>query len=178
MHRAKLVKGSLDSESLEGDFIARIDVSKRLLTCCNHTATHLLHAALRGQISDTIFQSGSLVAPEKLRFDFSWGQPLSEQELRGLEDAINAKVRLGEDVVIHQDVEREHAVDELGAMAIFGEKYNLLDPANLRLVLGWSVQASLPGFTSERRASHFLVSEVWGLVMSNHPCESFEKQVL
>jgi alanyl-tRNA synthetase len=123
VHRAKLVKGTLDSKSLEGDFVARIDASKRLLTCCNHTATHLLHAALRGQISDTIFQSGSLVAPEKLRFDFSWGQPLSEEELRGLEDAINEKVRLGEDVVIHQNVEREHAVEELGAMAIFGEKY-------------------------------------------------------
>jgi len=123
VHRARLVEGELGSENLDGDFIARIDSSKRLLTCCNHTATHLLHAALRGQISDTIFQSGSLVAPEKLRFDFSWGQPLSAEQLREIEDAINAQVRLGEDVVIHQDVEREHAIDELGAMAIFGEKY-------------------------------------------------------
>jgi alanyl-tRNA synthetase len=89
----------------------------------NHTATHILHAALRGLVSDGIFQAGSLVSPEKLRFDFSFGGPLSDEQLKAVEAEVNRVVREGHEVVIHQDVPRDRAVGELGAMAIFGEKY-------------------------------------------------------
>ena len=90
---------------------------------CNHTATHLLHAALRELISDTIFQSGSAVTPDKLRFDFSWGEALGDDQIRQLEDRVNARIRAGHPVTPHVDVERDVAVEQMGAMAIFGEKY-------------------------------------------------------
>ena len=123
VHRAKLKQGSLTGSASAGDFSLQVDATTRAQIMSNHTATHLLHAALRELISDTIFQSGSLVSAQKLRFDFSWGQPLTSEQLRQLEDRVNAQVRAGIPVAIHEDVAREHAVDELGAMAIFGEKY-------------------------------------------------------
>ncbi|MGM0556069.1 MAG: alanine--tRNA ligase [Myxococcota bacterium] len=123
VHFAELVQGQANEDTLSAKFEAAVDEDRRWATMCNHTATHLLHSALRDIVSDQIFQSGSLVAPDRLRFDFSHGEPLSEEELRDVEDRVNARIREAIEVAPHLDVERDYAVEELGAMAIFGEKY-------------------------------------------------------
>src|SRR6202030_3028945 len=69
--------------------LARVDRAPRHATEANHTATHLLHAALRARLGDHVRQAGSYVGPDKLRFDFSHGQPLSEQELADVVDQVN-----------------------------------------------------------------------------------------
>ncbi len=123
VHRGRFSLGSPDEDTLSVDVVARVEDSVRQRTMSNHTATHLLHAALRDLISDTIFQSGSAVRPDKLRFDFSWGEPLTKEQLRQLEDRVNHQIQQGFPLRIHTDVERDRAVEEMGAMAIFGEKY-------------------------------------------------------
>lgn len=123
VHTATLTKGIPSTASLSGTFEADVDAYKRKLTQANHTATHLLHAALRNQVSDTIFQAGSLVSPEKLRFDFSYGGPLTADQIEAIEATVNRQIREAHAVNAHFDVPRDHAVNELGAMAIFGEKY-------------------------------------------------------
>jgi alanyl-tRNA synthetase len=121
LHIATLERGAV--EDLKGEFIAEVDAERRARTIPNHTATHLLHAALRDIVSDSIFQSGSLVAPDRLRFDFSHGEPVGADQLRAIEDRVNRLIRESHPVTIHSDVSRDRAVDEMGAMAIFGEKY-------------------------------------------------------
>ena len=83
-----------------------MDASQRALSMRHHTATHLLHAALRTMVSDSIFQAGSLVSPDKLRFDFSYNQPIPAKLLRAMEDQINAQIRAAHPVTIHQGVDR------------------------------------------------------------------------
>jgi alanyl-tRNA synthetase len=101
--------------------VARVDAAARRATECNHTATHLLHAALRERLGTHVRQAGSYVGPDKLRFDFTHGQPLSEQEVAAVEDRVN------ESVLANQPVRAlTTTLDEarkLGAMALFGEKY-------------------------------------------------------
>ncbi len=123
VHTVRAVEGELTEAAAKGTFSAEVDASRRRLVESHHTATHLLHEALRHCVSDQIFQAGSLVAPDRLRFDFSHGQPLTEEELAEVERRVNDFVQAAHDVVIHEDVERDRAVNELGAMAIFGEKY-------------------------------------------------------
>jgi len=123
IHTAEVIDGDVTPETLEDNVTARVDRNHRLSAASNHTATHLLHEVLRSQISDSIFQSGSLVAPDRLRFDFSFDRPLEESEIRGIEDRVNDIIRAGLEVVAHPSVDRDHAVDEMGAMAIFGEEY-------------------------------------------------------
>ncbi|MFP4599342.1 MAG: alanine--tRNA ligase [Persicimonas sp.] len=123
VHVAEREKGTIARESLKGEFVASVDPSLRRQTMANHTATHLLHAALRNIVSDSIFQSGSLVAPDRLRFDFSHGEPLTDEQVRAVEERVNQIIREGREVKPHVDVSRERAVDQMGAMAIFGEKY-------------------------------------------------------
>ena len=123
VHTARLTKGSFNLLDTHVELVAKVDARRRRLIESNHTATHLLHEALRTCISDQIFQSGSLVAPDRLRFDFSHGAPVTDEELEKVEDRVNDFIARGCDVVIHSDVDRDKAVNELGAMAIFGEKY-------------------------------------------------------
>ncbi|HZL54227.1 MAG TPA: alanine--tRNA ligase [Solirubrobacteraceae bacterium] len=100
---------------------ARVDPLARRASECNHTATHLLHAALRGRLGSHVHQAGSYVGPDKLRFDFSHGQALSPQELADVEDQINAWVLENHPVrPITTTLDEARA---LGAMALFGEKY-------------------------------------------------------
>jgi alanyl-tRNA synthetase len=102
---------------------ARLVVDKRLrhATACNHTATHLLHAALRGRLGTHVRQAGSAVRPDKLRFDFTHGKALSAEELRDVEDLVNDWIADNRRVrSIHTTRAR---AEELGAMALFGEKY-------------------------------------------------------
>ena len=123
VHRAELVAGSADGDHVRHPVIAQIDDDRRHRTRCNHTATHLLHSALREEVSESIFQAGSLVAPDRLRFDFQHGQALSDDELQAIEERVNRHIRAQRPLRIHADIDRQVAVDKMGAMAIFGEKY-------------------------------------------------------
>jgi alanyl-tRNA synthetase len=100
---------------------AEVDREKRHATMRNHTATHLLHAALRGRLGTHVRQAGSAVRPDKLRFDFTHGQALSPEELRGVEDRVNEWIKASRPVR-WLNMNRDEA-EELGAMALFGEKY-------------------------------------------------------
>jgi alanyl-tRNA synthetase len=105
----------------EEQVLARVDRAARRSTERNHTATHLLHAALRERLGAHVRQAGSYVGPDKLRFDFSHTGALSEQELRGVEDAVNAEIAAGDPVrAISTTLDEAR---RLGAMALFGEKY-------------------------------------------------------
>jgi alanyl-tRNA synthetase len=100
---------------------AEVDHRTRHATMRNHTATHLLHAALRQRLGDHVRQAGSAVRPDKLRFDFTHGQGLSAEDLAAIEDQVNEWVKQSRPVR-WIEMAREEA-EELGAMALFGEKY-------------------------------------------------------
>jgi alanyl-tRNA synthetase len=100
---------------------AVVDRQTRHATMRNHTATHLLHAALRERLGTHVRQAGSAVRPDKLRFDFTHGQSLSPEELRDIEDRVNEWISASAPVR-WLEMERPEA-EALGAMALFGEKY-------------------------------------------------------
>ncbi|HXY95498.1 MAG TPA: alanine--tRNA ligase [Steroidobacteraceae bacterium] len=118
-HLGEVVEGTLRiGDTLE----ARVDARRRQATVLNHTATHLLHAALRTVLGTHVQQKGSLVAPDRLRFDFAHFQPVTPEELLEIERLVNAQIRAnapGEVRVMDYDA----AVGE-GAIALFGEKYD------------------------------------------------------
>jgi alanyl-tRNA synthetase len=100
---------------------ATIDEARRKRIVLNHSATHLLHAALRKVLGEHVTQKGSLVAPDRLRFDFAHFQAISADELRQIEDLVNAEVRVNAEAEVHNMA--YDAAIEFGAMALFGEKY-------------------------------------------------------
>ncbi len=100
---------------------AEVDHTARHATMRNHTATHLLHAALRELLGTHVRQAGSAVRPDKLRFDFTHGASLSAEELAGVEDRVNEWIKASRPVRA-LEMSREDA-EALGAMALFGEKY-------------------------------------------------------
>jgi alanyl-tRNA synthetase len=100
---------------------AEVDRETRHATMRNHTATHLLHAALRERLGAHVRQAGSAVRPDKLRFDFTHGQALSAEDLRAVEDRVNDWIKASRPVR-WLEMERTEA-ERLGAMALFGEKY-------------------------------------------------------
>ena len=105
-----------------GDLVtAKVDVERRDATRRNHTATHLLHAALRKTLGTHVKQAGSLVAPDRLRFDFTHYAALDEQDLLDIEDLVNEHI-LKNEVVATEEKDLDSAVAS-GAMALFGEKY-------------------------------------------------------
>jgi alanyl-tRNA synthetase len=101
--------------------LARVDHAARHATECNHTATHLLHAALRERLGAHVRQAGSHVGPDKLRFDFSHSQALTAQELSDVEDRVNEWILRNDPV--RPIVTTLAEAKKLGAMALFGEKY-------------------------------------------------------
>ncbi|MBE6311172.1 MAG: alanine--tRNA ligase [Bacteroidales bacterium] len=103
-------------------FQAVIDKEARQAICCNHTATHLLHEALREVLGTHVEQKGSFVSPDVLRFDFSHFQKMTEEEIRQVERLANEKVRKATPRCEHRNIPIAEA-KELGAMALFGEKY-------------------------------------------------------
>ncbi len=114
----------------------KVDRDKKLSSARNHTATHLLQAALRKVVGEQVHQAGSLVTPERLRFDFSNFEPLTAQQIADVEELVNEEILKSVDVDI-----RHMKIDDakkLGAMALFGEKYGDV----VRVV-------SVPGFSCE-----------------------------
>ncbi|MFY7900703.1 MAG: DHHA1 domain-containing protein, partial [Chitinophagaceae bacterium] len=101
--------------------VAKVNTQLRLSTASNHTATHLLHAALRQVLGVHVAQKGSLVNDEQLRFDFSHFSKVTDAEIAAIESIVNEKVRANIPIII-KEMDKESAI-QMGAMALFGEKY-------------------------------------------------------
>jgi alanyl-tRNA synthetase len=118
-HRGQLKSGSL---KLGDTLTARVDAERREAIRLNHSATHLLHAALRSVLGTHVVQKGSLVAADRLRFDFSHFQPVTPTQLQQIESLVNAQIRANAEAATRL-MDYEQAI-EAGAMALFGEKYD------------------------------------------------------
>jgi alanyl-tRNA synthetase len=119
IHIGQLIKGELKV----GDAVhTQVDEQKRDNIACNHSATHLLHAALRKVLGDHVQQKGSLVDNDKLRFDFSHFEALTPEELQKIEQLVNQHIRFNHEV--KTDIMDIDAAKASGAMALFGEKYD------------------------------------------------------
>ena len=119
VHFGKVVEGTL---ALGNAVDARVDPVRRQDTARNHTATHMLHAALRQVLGPHVRQAGSLVAPDRLRFDFSHVEPVSTAELEQVEWLVNEKIR--QNAGVHKDEDSYASAIERGALAFFGDKYD------------------------------------------------------
>ena len=120
--QALVVEEASGAKLSEGSEVhAEVDHAARHATECNHTATHLLHAALRRTLGDHVRQAGSYVGPDKLRFDFTHSGRLSDEERRAVEDEVNE--RIAADLPVGWRTVSMDDARQLGAMALFGEKY-------------------------------------------------------
>jgi alanyl-tRNA synthetase len=133
VHKVKIEKGTLKV----GDVVAaEVDVEKRDATRRNHTATHLVHAALREVLGTHVKQAGSVVAPSYLRFDFNHYQPMTEDEIKEVERLVNEQIL--RNVRVETDIMPVEDAIRAGAMALFGEKYS-----------GMMRVLTVPGFSKE-----------------------------
>jgi alanyl-tRNA synthetase len=139
--------GTLEGTISYGPVTARVPAVRRRDTERNHTATHLLHAALREVLGEHVHQAGSLVAPDRLRFDFSHHGPVRPEQLAEIEERVNSAIWEGVDLRFEEKPYRQ-AVAE-GAMALFGEKYG--DVVRVVSIPGVSVE--LCGGTHVRNTS-------------------------
>jgi alanyl-tRNA synthetase len=109
-------------ENIEAGFVAKVNTDLRTSTSKNHSATHLMHLALRTILGTHVEQKGSLVNPNYLRFDFSHFSKVSDEELRQVEAFVNARIEEQLHLVEHRSIPIQQAMEQ-GAMALFGEKY-------------------------------------------------------
>lgn len=114
----------------------KVDVDNKLASARNHTATHLLQAALKRVVGDQVNQAGSAVNADRLRFDFTNFEPVSQQQLADVEELVNREILKGTDLVI-EHMSKDEAVEK-GAMALFGEKYG--DTVRVVTVPGFSME--------------------------------------
>jgi alanyl-tRNA synthetase len=142
MHRVLIEHGTL---SVGDGVVAKIDLERRKDTERNHTATHLLHAALRSVLGGHVRQSGSLVAPDRLRFDFTHYEPLGEDDLRSVESIVNDKIL--SNLPVGWSVTAFEEAQARGAIALFGEKYG----QEVRVVEVEDASCELCGGTHVRR---------------------------
>ncbi|MFV3369844.1 alanine--tRNA ligase [Pseudomonas sp. NY15435] len=143
LHHGVVAQGSL---SVGAAVKAEVDASVRQATALNHSATHLLHAALRQVLGDHVQQKGSLVDSQRLRFDFSHFEAIKPEQLKQLEDIVNREIRKNSEVETEEtDIE---SAKNKGAMALFGEKYG--DQVRV-LSMGGSFSVELCGGTHVSR---------------------------
>ncbi|MBD3723384.1 MAG: alanine--tRNA ligase [Flavobacteriaceae bacterium] len=109
-------------ENVEAEFVAKVNTDLRTSTSKNHSATHLMHLALRSILGTHVEQKGSLVNPNYLRFDFSHFSKVTDEELRQVEASVNQQIEAQLQLVEHRNIPIKEALDK-GAMALFGEKY-------------------------------------------------------
>ena len=139
-------KTILKADIKSGDSVQmNVDVARRELLKSNHSATHLMHEALREVLGDHVMQKGSLVAPERLRFDFSHTKQVSAEELSQVESIVNERIRMNSDVSTRL-MTPDDAIAE-GALALFGEKYgdevrvvSMGGPTDVEGRSAWSVE--------------------------------------
>ncbi|MBE7454782.1 MAG: alanine--tRNA ligase [Kofleriaceae bacterium] len=153
VHRGEVIAGTL----AVGDTVtATVDDERRDRVRANHSATHLLHQALRQVLGDHVAQKGSLVAPDRLRFDFAHFAPMTEAERRQVEDLVNTEIRRNDDSVV--EVLPLEEARHRGAMAMFGEKYG----ERVRVVRIGRASLELCGGTHVRRAGDIGLFKIVG----------------
>ncbi|MFQ5854204.1 MAG: alanine--tRNA ligase [Anaerolineae bacterium] len=153
IHYGQVAAGSIS----QGDLVeARVDVERRMDIMRNHTATHLLHKALQSVLGEHAQQRGSLVAPDRLRFDFAHLSALSEEEVREIEHRVNEKIRA--DLPVEPKYTTLDEARRLGAMMLFGEKYG----ENVRMVTIDDYSRELCGGTHLHRTG-----QIGGFLITN-----------
>src|SRR5690606_2671334 len=133
LHRVVIEEGTLKTND---EVHARVFAKERLHTTRNHTATHLLHQALKDVLGEHVNQAGSLVAPDRLRFDFSHFGQVTEEELERIEKIVNDKIWSNLPVTI--DYKPLEEAKAMGAIALFGEKYE--DIVRVVNIDGYSIE--------------------------------------
>ena len=136
IHHAKVVKGHIEV----GDrVVGRVDAERRQKIMRNHTATHLIHAALREVLGTDVKQAGSLVHPDYLRFDFTYLKPLTQDEIWKVQDIVNAKIR--DNLAVEVEYRNYRDAIERGALAFFGDRYELnVDVRTIKIDAPWSYE--------------------------------------
>ncbi len=151
LHLGVVSKGRL---AIGDCIVARVDAARRQDIVCHHSATHLLHTALRNLLGEHVIQKGSLVAPERLRFDFSHFASLDAEQLAAIEQRVNAGIRAN--LPVETRIMSPQQASEAGAMALFGEKYG----EQVRVLTMGSFSIELCGGTHVQRTGDIALFKI------------------